>query len=325
MRGFFGAITIALLVSVTVAAKSDECTKIRGFALALTPVDDGYLLPLEVANTPRRFLLELDAAYTKMDETLAVELKLATKPLPHGMGVADSEGAFSKIAIVPELNVGPLLRKNVEVLIGVHRRSWGDTAEGVAAINIFYGLDVELDLGHNHLGLYLPRPDCQFTPFWQTVEWGSSDFMTAPTGGLYSRMDLDGKEVITTFNTTEERTFMPLESAHRLFGIEESDPRLVPAGIRAANGKPIYRYAFKALSSGHNVTVYGPEIYIVAGEKTCGGNRDLSDWKWGTVGPKCFGGGDLQLGVNLLKKLHFFFSYKDKKLYFTLAEPPPLK
>ena len=29
-----------------------------------------------------------------------------------------------------------------------------------------------------------------------------------------------------------------------------------------------------------------------------------------------------RLGINLLKKLHLFFSFKDKKVYFTLAEPP---
>ncbi|MDE2181461.1 MAG: retropepsin-like domain-containing protein [Alphaproteobacteria bacterium] len=325
MRGLVWALAVALLVSASAAAESDDCAKIKGFAIGLNPTEDGYLMPLGVARTPRQFLLDLGAAYTKMDEAIAVSLNFPTKSLPYGLHVQDSGGRFTKIAVVPTLEIGPITRKDVEVLIGAHRNGWGPAADGVAAINIFYGLDIELDLAHNRLGLYLPRDNCAFAPFWPAVEWGSGDFMTAPTGGMYTPMNLDGAQLIVTFNTTEGRTYMPFDAAHRLFRIEENDHRLVPVGARASDGKAVYRFPFTSLSGGHNVTVQDPEIYIVKGETSCGGTRDLNNWKWGEASTYCFGGGDLQLGINLLKKLHFFFSFKDKKVYFTLAEPPAAK
>ena len=79
---------------------------------------------------------------------------------------------------------------------------------------------------------------------------------------------------------------MPFSSAHNLFGVEENDPRLIPAGFNEG-GKAVYRFSFKTLSGGHNVTVRAPEIFIVADERTCGGVRDQRNWDqpWSS---KCF-------------------------------------
>ncbi len=324
MRGFVRALVAAALISSSAAA-SDECTRIRGFTIPLKPVEDvGYLLPVGVADTPRQFVLESGFAYTKMDETIADELKLPKKSLPKDMRVVDSAGAFTRIATVPSLKIGPLPRAHVEVLIGSHRPSWGP-ADGVAGANIFYGLDVELDLAHQRLGLYLPREGCTFEPFWPAVEWGSADYKTLPTGGSYLPMELDGKQLIVTLNPSTTRTYMPAAAARMLFGIDAGDPRLVSAGPRSGDGKMLFRFPFKSLSGGHNVTVQDPEIYIVADGDRCGSARDLNAWSLGLPENVCFGGGDLRLGINLLKKLHFFFTFKDKKVYFTLAEPPTPK
>ena len=322
MRGLVLALAVAWLTTGSAAA--GECTHIKGFTINLTPVEDGYLMPIGIAGTPRQFLLELGAAYPKMDEAIAAELKLPTKSMPHGMRVVDSD-PYTKIAVVPTLTIGPVTRKDAEVLIGAHRSGWGPVADGVATNNLFYGLDIELDLAHNRLGLYLPREGCAFEPFWPSVEWGSGDFRRAPTGGTYLQMSLDDKTLIVTFDMTEERTYMPFETAHTLFGIEENDPRLIPAETRPVGEGKLYRFAFKSLSGGNNVTIDNPEIYIDTNQKTCGGARELRNLELRLPALTCFGGGDLQLGNNLLKKLHFFFSFKDKKVYYTLAEPPASK
>jgi len=323
MRKLALALVAMLLAGGSAAANSDECAKFRGFTIGLTPVDDGYLMPLGISSTPRQFLFEFSAAYTKMDEAVAAELKLPTKPLPYGMGVKDSTGSFTTIATAPTLTLGPVTRKNVEVVIGAHRSDWG-AGSGATGANIFYGLDMELDLAQSRLGLYLPRENCEFVPFWPAVEWGSGDFMTAPTGGIYMPMFLDNTKLIVTFNTTDERSYMSFESARVLFGIAEDDPRLVRLG-HGTSGAALYRFPFKSLSGGHNVTIDDPEIYIRAGEKTCGGIRDIDGWKWREMRNLCFGGGDLRLGIKLLKKLHFYFDTKNKKVYFSLAELPTQK
>lgn len=320
MRWYVLVLAAALLAAVAHSSEPDACPKIKGFTIHLTPVEDGYLMPISIADTPRQFLFEFSSAYSKMDEAIADELKLRTKSLPRGMGVSDAGGAYKTIAIVPTLTLGLIKRQDVELLVGPHRSGWGPVASGTVAMNLFYGLDVELDLGHDRLGLFLPRENCDFTPFWPSVEWGSGEFKVAPTGGVYVPMYLDDKKLVVTFNTTEKRSYMPFESARTLFGIEENDPRLVPAGF-LVRGDAAYRFPFKTLSGGHNVKVIAPEIYVVGNRQTCGGVRDQRHWDEPWTG-KCFGGGDLELGTNVLKKLHFFFASKDKQVYFTLSEPP---
>jgi hypothetical protein len=324
MRKFVWTFVAATLLGASSAA-AEDCHKLNGFTIDLKPVGEiGYLMPLGIADTPRQFVLDIGAAYTKMDETIADQLKLPTKLVPREMIISDDAGRFTRIATAPTIKLGPVPRANMEILIGAHRSSWGP-ADGAVAINAFYGLDMELDLAHNRLGLYLPRSGCAFEPFWPAVEWGNADYRTAPTGGVYLPMALDDKSLIVTLDPTETRSYMSASAARALFGIAADDPRLVPVGAHPGDGKKVYRFPFKALSAGHNVTVHDPEIYIIADVRRCGTANDLNplSWDWGR--PLCFGSGDLKLGSNLLKKLHFFFSFKDKKVYFTLAEPPPTK
>jgi hypothetical protein len=323
MRRILCALTALLLMSGSASAKADECAKFRGFNVDLTPIEAGYVMPLGIAGTPRQFFLELGSALTKMDEAIAEELKFPMKPMPNGISVVDGAGPFTRIAVVPELMLGPVNRKDTEILIGSHRSDWGASASGVAGMDVFHGLDLELDLAHNRLGLYLPREGCKFAPFWPAVEWGTGDLKIVPTGGFILPMYLDDRKLFVTINTREARTFMSFESARTLFGIKEGDPRLVQAEFRVP-GEVVYRFPFRSLSGGNNVTINAPEIYIIGNTQTCGGIRQQVRWT-NTKVYKCFGGGDLQLGNNLLKELHFFFAIKDKKVYFTLAEPPAQK
>jgi hypothetical protein len=94
---------------------------------------------------------------------------------------------------------------------------------------------------------------------------------------------------------------MTLEHAEDLFGFEGDDPALKPlvAGI-ASNGHE-YRYAFKTLSFG-GVSVSNPDLVLVPRDE-------------GRIG----GPPTIILGMGILRQLHMYIAYAERKLYVTSA------
>ena len=324
MEHLRASVLVAAILSLTAgtvhpAHAADDCATLKGLSLDLTPTDEGYLVPMSVAGTPHLFLLEFEAAYSKFDQAIAEALKLPTKNVPNGLSIADIKGPFTKIVTAPTIMLGPVTRRNVEFLIAPHRDQWG-RADGVVGMNVFYGFDIELDLSHNKLGLFLPR-DCPFRPYWPFDVVGSSTLKLAPTGGIVLTMEIEGKRIEASIATSNKRTYMPLTAARMLLGIEESNPNLVAAGTRD-NGEDMFRYPFKTLSA-DNVTINNPKIYIYRNKSELCGGVAGGRYRAMQGSDRCFGGGDVELGTDSLSKLRLFFVFKENKVYFTLAEQSP--
>jgi hypothetical protein len=312
----------ALLASAGGATADEGCTNLKGLWLDLTPSDDGYLVPMSVEGEQHLFLLEIGTAHAILDQRIVDTLKLPTKDIPRGMTIKLHGDPVKRIATAPTIQLGPVTRREAEFLVSPHRISWGQKGEGVIGMNVLYGFDIDLDLAHNKLGLFLPR-ECPFTPYWKHDVMGTAPFEVRPMGFFLLPMALDGTKIQAYIATSDKRTYMPLTTAHMLFDIEDKSPGVVAAGKRDS-GEDIFRYPFKLLSA-DNVTINNPEIYIYRNkEKLCDGVS--GDW-YNRANPNstCFGGGDLELGLNVLRKLRLFFAFKEKKVYFTPAEPLPDK
>lgn len=312
-RGLAVLIYAAVLASPLRA--EEVCGPLKGFSLPLSPSAEGYTIPIGVAGTQHQFLLDLSSAFSKLDQDLADPIAISKKPMPKGFVVADEGGAYATFAILPEVALGPVKRPRTEILIGAHRSSWGQ-AVGLVGLDMLSGLDLELDLGHDRIGLYLPR-DCAFSPFWKADIVGKADFTVEPTGGMKLPLVLDGKKIEAKLDTSKKRTYMSSAVAYLVFGIDVKGSFVTPAGME--NGKNLYRYPFKAVVAGQKVTVDSPAIYIYESGTLCGGRayRDHPD----PSQVDCYGLGDIRLGTDLLQKMHIFFAFKPKKIYFTLSEP----
>ena len=102
-------------------------------------------------------------------------------------------------------------------------------------------------------------------------------------------------------DTGAHTSFITLRAAARLLGLEENDSSFKLKGNQRINGMmaPVYSYPFKSLSFGA-VSVTNPHIEIVS-DKVWGENR-------------------LLLGVDILRQLHLYIAYKERKLYVTPAQ-----
>lgn len=301
-------------------ADSKTCPPLQGIVLHLEETEGGYLLPVGIAGTPRLLLLDLGHAYSKLDESIAEELKLPLSKAP--IVVKDEGGTYTKVVTIPSVELGAVKRRKSQMLSGAYRPSWG-RANGVAGMNLFYGFDVELDLAHKRLGLYMPW-DCDFQPFWPADVFGVGALRVEGTRRIVFPMRLDGQEVEADLHMTRSESVMPLKALDLLFDVKEGDKRLAPIG-KDKDGDDQYLFPFKTLIGGERVKIDNPHIVIVHREgilcSGVAGRRQLkakvfrNDWDY------CYGGGDIGLGLELLKKLHLYISFNEKKVYFTAAEP----
>jgi len=307
---------LTFVLFILAPTKAEDCKHLKGLWLELTPTPEGYLVPMSVNGKPHLFFLNLQDPYAVLDESIVAEAGLPTKK--PSFKILSKDKPVEQVATARTIQLGPLPRHDAEFLVSPHFPNWGDKADGEIGINILSGLDLELDLGHNKLGLFV-QDHCPFTPYWRFDVMGSAPFQVMPTSAFLMPMRLDKTEIIASFGTNNQRSYLSGTAAKMLFGIDIDSAGVIPSGQDNA-GKPLYRYPFKTLSA-EGVTINNPAISFHQDDhKPCGGVAG----KWFNRirnNGSCLGGGDVALGLTELKQLRFFFDFKEKKVYFTPADP----
>jgi Aspartyl protease len=115
---------------------------------------------------------------------------------------------------------------------------------------------------------------------------------------------LDGKQLIAVADTGAARSFMSLDVAKAIFGLDEKNPALKSLGAVSINNvasEQLYHYPFQSLTF-EGIAVRNPDIAI-----TKGSDDDKDD-------PQ------LVIGIGVLRQLHLYIAYKEQVLYLTPAE-----
>jgi hypothetical protein len=275
---------LAILVALAAPARADECKKLKGLWIDLIQTPDGFFVPLRVNGEPHLFLLSLSRAYGLIDAKLAHSLNLPLKD--SRVVVNNGDQTLKTIATAQTIQLGVLPRRDAEFLVIDHQPGWGEKGDGVLGANIIGGLDLELDLGHKRLGLFVPD-HCPFVPYWPYDVAGSAPITITPTGTIVMAMKLDNVTIAVSLATGSSHTILDGTAAEMLFGVNEESKGAAPANLPATE-LPMFHYPFKTLTAG-DVTVNNPAVYIFHNNhKQCGGVAGA--WRgrmFGTSWPRC--------------------------------------
>lgn len=276
-------------------------------------------MPVTIDGKPRQLLLETTSGYTKIDEQIAVADNLPVKDVWRDIQVRDGSLELHKAVTVPDMKLGIIPRNGSTLFIRPKSEGWG-AADGSTGMNLFAGFDLELDLAHNRIGLFLPD-HCAFTPYWPYDVVGKAPFRIELNGIVIMTMELDGQKVEVAINSTEENSSMNLIAARMLLKINPETSKMQPTG-KTLTGKQQYSYPLTSLGS-ENLTIKHPDIRLTDDDIVCGG---IAGRWYNRAGGKqqCVGGGDIILGWRILRQLRLFFDFKEKQVYFTLTENSPL-
>ena len=136
-------------------------------------------------------------------------------------------------------------------------------------------------------------------------------------GHLTFDMQLDGKTVRVGLSSYSGHVAMTLEAARKIFGLDVNSPGMSVVSSDGKGNPQVYKYAFKSLST-DNIVIANPQIDIYADVPSCDGKLHVS------YNPdrqsRCYGIGDLSLGMAELRNLHIYLAFKEQKMYVTSAD-----
>ncbi len=268
--------------------------------------EDHPVVPV-LLDKPRLLIVDTGGVRSTLYSSVAKEMNLAP-PEDDSVGEIGVAGDVTdKVVTVPEMNFG---------LVRFHRATFGLVADsrplppadneiaGTLGPTHLMTFDNDFDFGHSRFNLFAPDHCPGKVVYW------ARDFVTVPftLDGTHIRfaMTLDGKPVTATLDTGSPATFLNMDTAKELFGLEPSSSGVDQAGHVAGqndDASRVFQHRFHSLSL-DGIEVRDPLIYLLpdkVAERTLD-RRHLDQ---------------LILGLREISQLHIYVAYKERVLYVT--------
>ncbi len=322
MRNFLILTATLFAVSVVSAFADDKCQLKRfGAAIPFETDEDGQIyVPATLGGRSKSQLLDTGADWSKITEDLAKSLNLTASTIDSsGVQMRDLAGKkIDKVVMVPEVKIGSLSYDGA-VPFFVGGALPGRTIEqggGLYGQNMLTRVDLEIDNAGKTISLFSQDHCSGDGVYWTdeavTLQYKRVPAVQPPGTRIRQRIDKDqidppivgaelqGESVSVLFDTGAASSSMDLELAQRRFGIGPGSPGVQPAGkVYTASGEEVetYSYTFKSLTiSGIGFT----NVPVLLG--------------------KFAESAQIILGMNELKHLHIYFSFREGFIYVTGAD-----
>lgn len=310
--------TFTFIVAGQVAQAAD-CKPLQIVnTVKMESVNDGnaFLVPVDVNGTKLKLLLDTGDNLTQITNETASNLGLKTEESPLRIMAPPSPSTdalgimLTYRATVQTIALGNQHGENVrlQILPEFKKRPLPEFS-GVLSTDWFRGIDVDLDFGASRLNYFSPD-HCQ----GQIAYWKERPLAVVPIetkgGHVTIPVTIDGHQMDAVIDTGADRTVMSATTAkydlnfdlgsadNPVTAVSPDDPRV-----------KTYSHKFATLSF-EGVAIQNPKIDIkvdVMGLRTYVDNLRV---------PKMPA---LTIGMNVLKHLHVYIAYKEKKLYISPA------
>ena len=328
MRNFLILAATLLAVSAVSAFAAEPCQlKLYGVIPFETGEGGHISLPATLGGQSTRLELDTGAFWSVINGDLAKSLNLTLQPSTY-IEMRDLAGAkIDKIARVPEVKVGNLSFGAADFFVSGSAVGSIERDGGLLGQNLLTQVDLEIDNAAKTISLFsqdhCPGDGVHWADEAVTLQYrraasglSSDDSGSGASygGGTRFRQKIDknqidppivtaeveGAPLAILFDTGSTYTAMDLGMARRRFHLEPGSPGVQPAGkIYAVSGEAIdsYSYTFKSLT--------------IAGIKFENVPVTLADFH---------NNAQMILGMNEMKHLHLYFSFKEGLIYITAAD-----
>jgi predicted aspartyl protease len=292
--------TVLLAASLTTAHAEESCQLLRIAQVDMgTSPDGAATAPMSVGG--QTFTMEIDTGgfISMLTDTSVASLGLPPQVINFDIEIRGYGGKrVTKYVIAHDIVFGGLKAARHEMLV-LPSDMGSEQIGGIIAPDILRAYDDDFDFANAKFSLFSPK-HCE----GQVVYWTTGPYATIPitvddSGHMVMPIEIDGKRVRATIDTGNYRTLMSLETAKSLFNISDSDPALV--SLARESGEPGYRYPFKSMTF-QDVQVSNPDVMLIS--------DDVSRMR--EMPP-------VLLGMNVLRQLHIYIAYKERKIYATAA------
>jgi len=258
-----------------------------------------FYVPVQINGTPKNLLLDTGGGITQILQSVADELKL--DDTYSSIVMQDLYGHVSRRAVrIKTFDMGMQRGEDLKIHLAANP-ALPDGAAGLLSTDLFLQYDIDLDFGADRLN-YFSQDHCE----GRVAYWPERPLAVIPIdlrgGHLNVDVTLDGQLFHAVLDTGAPTTAADLSDIIQTFQLERGSPELPLApGDPDHPDLKYYTHKFERLSFG-DITVLNPQIDLVPG----------------------IGGTDLKrrsviIGLNVLRQLHIYIAYGEKKLYISPA------
>jgi predicted aspartyl protease len=335
-----GLISLALMTLACGPAFAQDCGPLKQISsIDMTPLPGTAVMtvPASFNGTTAPLLVDTAAGISNMRDASLAQLGL------HGIDnsrieMLDSAGNASKRFVqVDDFAVGAIRSKNLQFMVSPS----GSTDlpyVGALAADLMELYDVEMDFSGRKLNffakdhcpghvLYWNPAAIAIVPITLRIATGDSSrtgfrSYVQRAAHLYVPVTLDGKNFQAMLDTGSQRSTMTARTARFIFGVDAQSPGSAPKGTLDGDpGHPVFSHSFATLTF-DTVTVTNPHFTVIpdlVGAKDPN-NSSRTDSRVKKIDDNI--GGDVTIGMDVLRKLRLYIAFREGKLYISPATAP---
>lgn len=325
---------IAAVLLTASAASAQDC-KLHAVASLRTEAGPDGLLFVPVSVSGQQILMLLDTGATRgiLDANFAQSLGLPanripvaqpTFAIPHhpllSFQSAPSTQFFTAngtrlntYTVVPSFDVGGVHAKDAQFMLAGFADPNIPALRGILGSDRFRDYDLELN-PRAHLVNLFSQDHCEGRVVYWAGAYSDLPIGLSQDGEIRLIMTLDGQDLDTVLDTGAPNTTLSLQAAHNVFGLETDSPGIEKLSGEGRDG--VYRTRFKSLVAG-GVAITNPQILLVRDALADRLKQEEIDAHH--LMPEVRRTPQLILGMDILRQLHLYIAYREKKLYITAA------
>jgi predicted aspartyl protease len=287
------------------------------------PGEESPFIPVKFGDVSKLMILDTGAAWSMLSPDVKEELGL--KGHQANMRMYDVLGRHTEQFVTTPMEFARLKNSSVKLMV-LPAPIWdtkdetGKRVAGLLGADILGQFDLSIDFARKKIDLLDPD-HCE----GKVVYWGATNvaivpFERASSGHIRLSVTLDGLPVEALLDTGASNSTLHSDDAVRRFGLTLGNADTPASGLlNGSEGVTTWRHRFKTLSFG-GITMTNPEITIIPDKVS--GPLQVSVAGGRITRAAGFADEEMLIGMNLLKHIHLYISYKEKKLYITPAETP---
>ena len=346
LAAFIGLVGLNSVTAAQAQTPAPTCAtpKVAGQVVDLgtVPGSDLMTVPVEINNTPKQFLLDVNTTPDAVSQAAVVALHLPeVDQATQSNAFADLNTASQFRAAVVDVKSGGTAMnyqarvrvasftiaganvQNLQFLVANDRdMGKSEPYDGVLTGSLFPQYDINFDFGGKHLS-FLDPTTC--TDPNQVAYWPHAAVAVIPMTIKNSRIvvpvTINGHSLDAVIDTGLPRTVMRRDIAEKLFGIKVDTPDTpVDGDAEDGMGQQIYRHVFPQISFGgvtaNNVPARiqtNSMIHPIHREPTLGSRAQFASTPADRIP-------DLALGMDMLHQLHLYAAFGQNQLYVTPEE-----
>ena len=314
-----GSLSLAILLQNTMASAADcgPLQQLNSVQLVVGP--NRALVPVSINGIPKLFLLDTGGDVSQINGDVADELKLTKQD--SNLHMLDLYGhASTKMVRIDKFTVGRLQGENVNMAIHPDPNfGKGTRFIGLFGPDLMGRYDVDIDFGTYKMNYFSPDHCAGHVVYWPHAALSVTP-MTFHKRHIQLPVQVDGKRLIAEIDTGATNTAMMAEVAKRVFDITPESPgnvALNAGGMAAAFGRVFSSLDFEG------VAVKNPHITILP--DLMGSKDPDNDFRTGSRVKRVDDledRPDMLIGMDVLKKLHLYIAFDERKLYISEASIP---